>query len=82
MRRARAFLVRLAGLLRRRERELAEEIDSHLDLHVADNIRAGMKPDEAPIAVHKIGCHSRRFSVHQTVAVQSSAMAMRITKRL
>ena len=56
MRRARAFLVRLAGLFRTRERELAEEIDNHLDLHVADNIRAGMKPDEARrAAVLKLG---------------------------
>src|SRR5262250_1498810 len=47
MRRTRAFLLRLAGLFRPRDRELAEEIDSHLDLHIADNIRAGMRPDEA-----------------------------------
>src|SRR5215472_9459109 len=56
MRRARAFLVRLAGLFRTRERELTEEIDSHLDLHIADNIRAGMKPDEARrAAILKLG---------------------------
>jgi len=40
----RAFLLRVAGLFRARERELAEEIDSHLDLHIADNVRAGMSP--------------------------------------
>jgi predicted permease len=56
MRRARAFLVRLAGLFRPRERELAEEIDSHLDLHVADNVRAGMNPEEARrAAIVKLG---------------------------
>jgi putative ABC transport system permease protein len=32
---------------RRRERELDAELQSHLDLHTADNIRAGMTPDEA-----------------------------------
>jgi predicted permease len=32
---------------RARERELSAEIASHLDLHIADNIRAGMTPDEA-----------------------------------
>src|SRR5215471_9819499 len=56
MRRARAFLLRLVGLFRPRDRELAEEIDSHLDLHIADNIRAGMKPAEARrAAILKLG---------------------------
>ena len=31
----------------RRERELAAEIDSHLQLHIDDNLRAGMTPEEA-----------------------------------
>ena len=30
-----------------REREFSAELQSHLDLHIADNIRAGMTPDEA-----------------------------------
>jgi putative ABC transport system permease protein len=30
-----------------RERELSAELESHLDLHVADNVRAGMSPEEA-----------------------------------
>ena len=29
------------------ERELDAELKSHLDLHIADNVRAGMTPDEA-----------------------------------
>jgi predicted permease len=49
MRAVRAFLVRLGGLFGkgRRDRELAEEIESHLQLHVEDNLRAGMSPEEA-----------------------------------
>src|SRR5690348_15125266 len=49
MRRLRAFFVRLAGLLMgdRRERELADELESHLQLHIEDNLRAGMTPVEA-----------------------------------
>ncbi len=45
----RAWLIRLAGLFpaTRRDRELADEIESHLQLHIADNLRAGMHPDEA-----------------------------------
>src|ERR1051326_4205144 len=56
MRRMRAFLLRLVGLFRPRERELADEIDSHLDLHIADNVRAGMDPNEARrAAILKLG---------------------------
>src|SRR5688572_13128302 len=31
----------------KRERELSAELQSHLELHIADNIRAGMTPEEA-----------------------------------
>ncbi|PYV37896.1 MAG: hypothetical protein DMG06_26910, partial [Acidobacteria bacterium] len=31
----------------RRDRELAEEIESHLQLHIEDNVRAGMNPEDA-----------------------------------
>jgi predicted permease len=49
LRQLRAFLVRLLGLLHRarREREFAEELESHLALHIEDNLRAGMSPEEA-----------------------------------
>jgi len=42
MRRLRAWFLRLAGLLnkQRRERELADELESHLQLHIEDNLRA------------------------------------------
>ena len=32
---------------RKREAEFSKELDSHLEMHIADNIRAGMTPDEA-----------------------------------
>ncbi|HVR72234.1 MAG TPA: ADOP family duplicated permease [Vicinamibacteria bacterium] len=49
MKRLRAWLARLAGTWpsARRERELADEIESHLQMHVEDNLRAGMSPREA-----------------------------------
>jgi len=49
MRALRAWVVRAATLLRgrRREREMAEEFESHLQLHIDDNIRAGMTPEQA-----------------------------------
>ena len=49
MKRLRAWLVRLAGLwpAARRERELSDEIEAHLQLHIADNLRSGMRPEQA-----------------------------------
>src|SRR5574339_1012475 len=49
MRRLRAGLLRLIGVFstKRADRELSAELDSHLQLHIDDNIRAGMSPLEA-----------------------------------
>jgi ABC-type antimicrobial peptide transport system permease subunit len=49
LRQLRGWLMRLFGLLdrSRREREFAEELESHLAFHIEDNLRAGMSPDEA-----------------------------------
>src|SRR6267154_937376 len=49
MRRLRTWLLRLGELFRkdRRERELAAELDSHLQLHIDDNLRAGMTAAQA-----------------------------------
>ena len=49
MRALRRTLARVEGLVRRgaRERALAEELESHLALHVDDNLRRGLPPDEA-----------------------------------
>jgi predicted permease len=49
MRQLRALFVRLGGLFRkeRGDRELAAEMDSHLQMHIEDNLRAGMSPAEA-----------------------------------
>src|SRR5205085_1910107 len=49
IRQLRAWLVRLAGIFGRdaRERELAEELESHLQMHIEDNISAGLSPEEA-----------------------------------
>ena len=49
MRRLRAWMWRIGDLVRGRHRDadLAEELESHLQLHVDAGIRAGMTPDEA-----------------------------------
>jgi macrolide transport system ATP-binding/permease protein len=49
MRHLRALVRRIAGLFRgdRHECELAEEIESNLQMHIADNLRAGMSAGDA-----------------------------------
>ncbi len=49
MKTLRAWTMRLAGLFgkARREKEMAEELESHLAMHIADNLRAGMTPVQA-----------------------------------
>jgi hypothetical protein len=49
MRRLRAWLIRLGGLFNKKQqdRELSEELASHLQLHIADNLKSGMSRDDA-----------------------------------
>ncbi len=49
MRNLRAWLLRLVGVFRkeRNEQELAEEMRSHLRMHIDDNLRAGMSVEQA-----------------------------------
>jgi putative ABC transport system permease protein len=49
IRQLRGWLVRLFSLFNRkqREREFTEELESHLAMHIEDNLVAGMSPDEA-----------------------------------
>jgi predicted permease len=49
MRRLRAWFSRLGGLFGKgqREREFSAEMESHLQMHIEDNLRAGMSPEQA-----------------------------------
>jgi len=49
MRRLRALFIRIAALFRkgRQDREVAAELETHLQLHIEDNLRAGLNRDEA-----------------------------------
>jgi putative ABC transport system permease protein len=49
IRQLRGWLARFFGLFyrARREREFAEELEGHLAMHMEDNLRAGMSPEEA-----------------------------------
>ena len=67
MRTLRAWFRRLHGVgsSARTERELAAEIHSHLQLHIDDNLRAGMTREEARLAaLLKFGpSDGRRFAL-------------------
>ena len=49
MRRVRAWFIRITGIFNKskRDRELSAELESHLQIHIDDNLRAGMSPQEA-----------------------------------
>src|SRR5262245_46287377 len=49
LRTMRSWVVRLLGLFPSdaREQRLSEELESHLQMHIEDNVRAGMSPREA-----------------------------------
>ncbi|HWW77249.1 MAG TPA: permease prefix domain 1-containing protein, partial [Pyrinomonadaceae bacterium] len=58
LRRLRALVARLYSLPRRdeRERELAEELETHLQMQIEENLRAGMDAREARrLALVKLG---------------------------
>lgn len=71
MRRIRAILLRLGGMFpsSQREQDLSEELESNLALHMEDNLRRGMSPEEARrqamlafggIELAKQACRDRR----------------------
>ena len=49
MRKFRGWIMRFAGLLNkgRKDRELQDELESHIQMHIEDNLRSGMTPEEA-----------------------------------
>jgi putative ABC transport system permease protein len=68
MKQLRALRLRLAGLFpnEQQEREHAEEIESHLQMHVEDNLRSGMTPEQA-----------RRDAILKLGGVESTMQAYR-----
>jgi putative ABC transport system permease protein len=68
VRQIRGWLARFFGMLNRgrREREFAEELESHLALHIEDNLRAGMSPEEARrVALVKLGGVTQVQELHR-----------------
>ncbi len=75
---------------RRRDRELTEEFESHLELHIEDNLRDGMSPVEARRqAVLKFGsmeaakesCRDRRGLPFLETLTQDIRFALRILRK-
>jgi putative ABC transport system permease protein len=92
MRTLRAFLDQMTGWFRRKRREddLSAELESHLQLHVDDNVRAGMPPDEARRqAILKFGgLETTKESVRETTRflwiehiLQDTGYAVRVLRR-
>src|SRR3954469_4789849 len=68
LRQLRAGLVRLASLFSQEahDREFQEELESHLQLHIDDNVRAGLSPPEARRqALIKLGGVVRTKEAHR-----------------
>jgi len=92
MRAVRAWFAKLAGTFHedRAEQSLNEELESHLALHVADNLRRGMTPEEATRqALLKLGGRDatkeayrdqRRLPVWDA-ALQDTRFALRTMRR-
>ena len=79
MGRLRAEFIRIGNLFRkgRHEWELAEELESHLQMHIQDNLRSGMTPEEARRqALIKLG------GVEQTKEICRDAWGVRIINEL
>ena len=92
MRPVRAFLFRLMNLFDkgRKERELAEEFESHLQMQIEDNLRAGMSPEQARreallksggLETSKESCRDRRGLPFIETALRDFAYAMRQVRK-
>lgn len=88
MRKLRALLSRFKGLFLKdtHERELNDELESHLQLHIDDNLRAGMSPEEARrVAVMKLGGLEQAKEAYRERAtlplVETSVQDLRFTLR-
>ena len=89
MRGVRAFLFRLTGLWDkgRKDREMAEELASHLAMQIEDNLRSGMTPEQARraallksggVELAKEACRDRRGLPVVETAIRDLHHALRL----
>jgi putative ABC transport system permease protein len=92
MRQLRAWFLRLRGLFGKesRDRQFAEEVESHLQMHVEDNLRAGMSPEKARReALLKLGgveqtkeiCRDRRTLPYLETLIQDLRFGARMFRK-
>src|ERR1700732_2243606 len=92
MRGLRAWCLRFAALFRKeqQDRELAEELESHLQMHIEDNLRSGMNPAEARRqAIIKLGgveqakeqCREQRGIPALECVLQDLRFALRLLRK-
>jgi len=92
VRAVRAFLFRLTGLLDkgRKDREMTEEFESHLQMQIEENLRAGMTPAEARreallksggLEASKESCRDRRGLPLIETVVRDFAYGLRQVRR-
>ena len=77
VRQIRDWMARFFGMLNcgRREREFAEELESHLAMRIEDNLRAGMSPEEARRrALVKLGGVTQVQELHREWAFNAITM--------
>ncbi len=68
MRRIRAWFQKLFGIVpsQQQEQDFSDELASHLQLHIDDNLRTGMSPEQARReALHKLGGVERTRQAHR-----------------
>jgi predicted permease len=85
MRQLRAWLLRFRGLFTKHD-DFADELESHLQMHIDDNLRAGMSPQEAKrVAVMKLGGVDQAREAYRDRAtipfVESMVQDLRFTLR-
>ena len=75
------FWARMIGLFHkdRRDREMAQEFESHLQMHIDDNVRAGMSPEQArrEALVKFGGMEAAKESIRETTRLMWIDTALR-----
>src|SRR5271168_4128147 len=73
MRKLRSWILRFAGMFNKahKDRELQDELESHIQMHTEDNLRSGMTPEEA-----------RRQAMIKFGGVESAKEACRVQRGL
>jgi len=92
MRKLRGWIIRFAGFFnrQRKDHELLKEIESHLQMHIEDNLRMGMTPEEARrqamiklggVELTKEGCRDQRSLLWVETLLQDVRYGARMLRK-